>query len=61
MVSDLIDKSLSETGLTREGLSTALGAASTALAENYGGDLDLGAGVVPPGSLARGSALDVTV
>jgi hypothetical protein len=60
MVSDIIDKSLSQTGLTREGLSTALGAASDYLNEHYGA-ADLTAGTSLPTSLERGSVLDMTV
>ncbi len=60
MVSDIIDTSLSQTGLTREGLSTALGAASDYLNENFGSaNLSLRTGL--PSDLERGSVLNMTV
>jgi len=60
MVSDIIDTSLSQTGLTREGLSTALGAASDYLNENFGSaNLSVRTGL--PSDLERGSVLNMTV
>lgn len=60
MVSDIIDDSLSQTGPTREGLSTALGAASNYLNENFGAS-DLTLRTSLPTSLERGAVLDMTV
>jgi len=60
-VSDIVTGSLKQTGISREGLGTAVSAADQYLSDNYGVSDLLGSQVGTQTSLAKGTVLDLAV